>query len=92
MFNPNKIQEINYKFGCHIANPIGDVNLYHFNDLKMLHYKYLGLSDFIPKQKLRGSRLSEFNKKYGLGMYYLYDEDKHKEEYKIFIEKRKKVL
>ncbi len=28
--------------------------------LKMLHYKYLGLSDFIPKQKLRGERLSQF--------------------------------
>ena len=92
MFNPNKIQEINYMFGCHQANPKGIVNLYQFNDLKMLHYKYLGLKDFIPKQKLRGDRLSEFNKQRGLGMYYLYDENKHKEEYKTFIEKRKKVL
>lgn len=92
LFNPNKIKEINYMFGCHQANPTGDVKIYNFNDLKMLHYKYLGLSDFIPKQILRGERLSEFNKTRGLGMYYLYDENTHKEEYKTFIEKRKKVL
>jgi hypothetical protein len=92
LFNPNKIQEINYMFGCHQANPVGDVSLYSFNDLKMLHYKYLGLKDFIPKQKLRGNRLSDFNKQYGLGMYYLYEDTKHKEEYKTFIERRKKVL
>lgn len=92
LFDPNKIIEINYMFGCHQANPVGNVVFYNFNDLKMLHYKYLGLSDFIPKQRLRGERLSEFNKKYNLGMYYLYDENKHKEEYKIFIERRKKVL
>jgi hypothetical protein len=58
----------------------------------MLHYKYLGLNDFIPKQKIRGERLSEFNKRYGLGMYYLYDGSKHKEEYKLFIKKRKKII
>jgi hypothetical protein len=92
LFNPNKIKEINYLFGCHAANPIGEIALYNFNDLKMLHYKYLGLNDFIPKQKLRGDRLSEFNKQRGLGLYYLNDGDKHKQEYKTFIEKRKKVL
>lgn len=92
LFDPNKIQEINYMFGCHQANPIGEIKMYNFNDLKMLHYKYLGLDDFIPKQKLRGERLSSFNKQYGLGMYYLYEDTKHKEEYKTFIERRKKVL
>ena len=92
IFDCNKIKEINYKFGCHQANPIGDIKMYNGSDLKMLHYKYLGLNDFIPKQRLRGERLSSFNKFYGLGSYYLYTADKHKEEYKTFIEKRKKVL
>ena len=62
------------------------------NRYKMLHYKYLGLKDFIPKQKLRGERLSNFNKERGLGSYYLYDGEKHKEEYKTFLQKRKKVI
>lgn len=92
LFNCNKIDEINYSFGCHHANPTGEIFYHTGSDLKMLHYKYLGLSDFIPKQKLRGDRLSEFNKQRGLGMYYLFSEDKHKEEYKTFIQKRINVL
>lgn len=92
LFDCNKIFEINYLFGCHQANPIGDIKIYNSPDLKMLHYKYLGLNDFIPKQRARGQRLSDFNKRNGLGMYYLYDEKKHKEEYKTFIEKRTKVI
>lgn len=92
MFNPNKISDINYSFGCHIANPTGDVKYCVDNNLKMLHYKYLGLSDFLKKQKIRKERLSEFNKQHNLGMYYLYSEEKHTEEYKSFIVKRKKIL
>jgi hypothetical protein len=92
LFDCNKVKEINYMHGCHIANPIGDIKMYRGSDLKMLHFKYLGLDDFIPKQKLRGDRLSEFNKTRGLGMYYLYSEEKHREEYKTFINRRKKVL
>jgi len=93
MFNPNSVIEMNYAPGCHIANPIGDnIKYYNGDELKMLHYKYLGLKDFIPKQRLRGERLSKFNKFYQLGMYYLYTEEKHTEEYKTFIKNRKKIL
>jgi hypothetical protein len=92
LFDCNKIIEINYSFGCHIANPVGNIKYSNDKDLKMLHYKYLGLKDFIPKQKLRGERLSSFNKERGLGSYYLYDAKKHIDEYKTFIEKRKKVI
>lgn len=92
LFDCNKITQINYSFGCHFANPVGQVVLSTNKDLKMLHYKYLGLVDFIPKQKLRGDRLSHFNKVNGLGSYYLYDSQQHKDEYKTFIQKRKKIL
>lgn len=92
LFDCNKLAQINYTFGCHAANPVGHIVLSNDKNLKMLHYKYLGLADFIPKQKLRGDRLSQFNKTNNLGTYYLYDGQKHKDEYKTFIEKRKKVL
>ena len=92
LFDCNKIKEINYSFGCHQANPVGEVVMCSDPKLKMLHYKYLGLYDFIPKQKLRGDRLSQFNRNYGLGSYYLFTAEKHKEEYKTFIEKRKQVI
>jgi len=51
-FDPNKVQEINYYIGCHDARPVGNIKLYNSSELKMLHYKYLGLNDFIPKQLL----------------------------------------
>ena len=92
LFDCNKITNINYSFGCHVANPVGQIVLSNDTNLKMLHYKYLGLADFIPKQKLRGDRLSQFNKINNLGSYYLYEAEKHKEEYKTFIQRRKKVL
>ncbi len=92
LFDPNEIDEINYGWCCHHANPVGNVKLYTDSDLKLLHYKYLGLADFIPKQLKRGERLSDFNKQNGLGLYYMYDENTHKDEYKTFIQKRLPVL
>lgn len=92
IFDPN-LDEINYSPGCHTASPQGVVKFYTSpGDLKMLHYKYLGLQDFIPKHLMRGKRLSAFNKSYNMGMYYLYDEDTHRKEYASFITRREKVL
>lgn len=92
IFDP-QLEEINYNPGCHTASPRGNVKAYISNgDLKMLHYKYLGLQDFIPKHLMRGKRLSSFNKSYNMGMYYLYDENTHRKEYSNFITKREKVL
>lgn len=92
IFDPN-LEEINYSPGCHAASPLGNVKLYNSEgDLKMLHYKYLGLQDFIPKHLMRGKRLSSFNKKYNMGMYYLYDEETHRREYSSFINKRSLVI
>jgi hypothetical protein len=92
LFDCNQIDEINYSFGCHVASPTGNVRVLNSPDLKMLHYKYLGLDNFLMKQVRSGKRLSEFNKQRGLGMYYLYDESKHQAEYKTFIEKRVEAL
>lgn len=90
MFSP-ELEEINYHPGCHVASPIGNIKIDYWNT-KLLHYKYLGLKDFIPKQKSRGERLSEYNKKNGFGLYYLFDEQKHKDEYATFINRREVVL
>lgn len=92
IFSP-LLQEINYTPGCHMANPVGQVKPYiSEGQLKMLHYKYLGLDDFIPKQAERGKRLSAFNKAHNMGMYYLYDAETHRKEYSDFILRRVRVL
>jgi len=92
MFDCNKIKEINYSFGCHSANPIGEIKLMDNTDLKMLHYKFLGIENHLYKHSLRRERLSDFNKKYGLGSYYLYTDEENIQDYKNYIEKRKLVL
>jgi hypothetical protein len=91
-FNPNAISEINYLPGCHSAKPIGNVRVCRDSNLKMLHFKYLGFEDFLSKQLIRGSRLSEFNRVNGLGLYYLYSPEKHKSEYLEFLERRRPIF
>jgi len=92
MFDCNKIDEINYGFGCHNANPTGDVRLSTDTSLKMLHYKFLGLDDYIYKNKIRAERLSGFNKQNGFGLYYLFSVDEIITDYKLYVSKRLKVL
>ena len=92
MFNCNKIKEINYNIGCHFANPIGDVKYSINNGLKMLHYKFLGVDDHIKRNSIRRERLSDFNKKYGFGSYYLYSDNEVVEDYKNYYIRRTKVI
>ena len=92
MFNCNKIKEINYSLGAHLANPIGDVKTYNGEDLKMLHYKYIGLENHLKRCKSRGSRLSDFNLKYGVGKFYLFDDETNILDYRNLLNKREKII
>lgn len=92
MFDCNAISNINYNFGCHTANPIGKIVLSNDTNLKMLHYKFLGLKDHMLKQKIRGERLSQFNKERGLGLYYLMSEEEQKKDYNGYLNNRVKIL
>ena len=92
MFDCNKIININYGYGCHGANPLGNVVLSTDTSLKMLHYKFLGLKDYLEKNKIRAERLSDFNKKHNFGTYYLYSPEEHVIDYKSYVSRRTKVL
>ena len=92
MFNCNKIKDINYSFGCHMANPVGEVKLLEDSNLKMCHFKFLGVNNHLYRNNIRRQRLSEFNKQYGLGTYYLYSDQEVREDYKKHFDKRTKVL
>ena len=92
MFDCNKLFEINYGFGCHTAQPKGEVIVSTDSSLKMLHFKFLGLEDHKYKQKIRGNRLSEFNKNNGLGLYYLFNEQEQINDYMNYLNKSVKIL
>jgi hypothetical protein len=92
IFNCKKIKEINYSFGCHFANPQGDVKVYQNSNFKMLHYKFLGIENYVYRNSLRRERLSDFNKKNGLGVYYLYSDDENIKDYEDHFNKRVNVI
>ena len=69
-FNPKAIKEIGYVYGCHEAEPTGDVK---FSTLitPLLHYKHVGGAERIAnRHALYASRLSAINKKWKLGYQY----------------------
>lgn len=70
IFNPKAIKEINYVYGCHEANPVGDVR-YSEEILTLFHYKHVGGAERIAdRHALYASRLSDWNKRYKCGYQY----------------------
>lgn len=70
IFNPQEINEINYVYGCHEANPVGNV-VYSEKVLDLFHYKHVGGAERIAdRHALYNSRRSDFNKKWRLGFQY----------------------
>ena len=80
-FDPKRIKEINYVYGCHVANPKGDITLSE-GKMMLLHYRSIGGPDrLIQRQRLYAERLSAINKKWGLGHHYLQAEDQKRREW-----------
>ncbi len=75
IFNPNKIEEINFSAGAHSCNPTGEVNLYESSgNLKLLHYKVLSLDYLLTRSRQCKERLSDINKQNNWGKHYTVDE------------------
>lgn len=74
VFSPN-ISSINYVYGCHVADPVGNVE-YCEEKLVLFHYRNIGGADrLVERHKLYRNRLSEFNKKWELGVHYTHQDD-----------------
>lgn len=67
LFNPSK--EVTYGFGAHTSSCIDCIKTVN-PELKLLHYKFLGLDYILNRYRTLNSRLSEFNKKTGFGSHY----------------------
>ena len=64
---------------------------WYSNQLKYMN-KFLGIKNHILRNSIRRERLSEFNKKYGLGSYYLYTDEQVIDDYRSHLMKQTKVL
>lgn len=77
-FDLKRLESINYLAGCHIATPLEfsgqPAAVYKSPELKLLHYRYLGLQDVLKKRKVANERLSERNKQNGYGIHNLQPE------------------
>ena len=66
--------DINYEPGCHECSPQGEVRRSETAEIKLLHYKYLGLDYTLKLFPWRyRQRLSEENIKQGWGFQYRWD-------------------
>ncbi|MDB5336423.1 MAG: glycosyl transferase family 2, partial [Planctomycetaceae bacterium] len=70
LFNPDAVEEINYRPGCHIANPTGNIVCNPNHELKLLHFKYLGADYVITRYAALGVKLKSIDKANGYGKQY----------------------
>jgi glycosyltransferase involved in cell wall biosynthesis len=83
VFNPNAIDEINYTPGRHLASPTGRVIFPHKRDVKLLHYKQLGLDYLLLRSKEMQSRTTKFDRDRGWASHY----DRSAEDIRTHFEK-----
>lgn len=84
LFDPHAIVEMNYKPGAHECHPWGRVKWYRDEDVKLLHYKNIGLEQLIERNRLYASRLSKENIENNYGAEYLKNEQLIIREFKDY--------
>lgn len=81
LFDPDKINNINYSVGSHYCNPEGDVKYYNGN-IYMLHInKHLSFEYLLKKYEELKNRQSETNKRNHLCIHYAFSKEKLKQDY-----------
>ncbi|SDY03461.1 glycosyltransferase family 2 protein [Nitrosomonas sp. Nm58] len=81
IFNPDAIEETNFIPGRHRANPTGRVVLPEKRDLKLLHYKYLGLDYLVTRYAELRTGLSQVDIEKKWGHQYLLDKERIEKEF-----------
>jgi glycosyltransferase involved in cell wall biosynthesis len=98
-FRPHKIVDMNYGPGSHLASPVGHAELQIYrasdrpDDLKLLHYKNMGLAYRLRRHQALSSRLAgEEFEKYRFGFHYAFDDQAQQEEFKALKDGARRVI
>lgn len=91
VISPKDIEETNYGVGGHHANMVGKINELCDPNLKLLHYRCLGIDYLINKNKMRASRLTPDALNRG-SWHYLKSEDELTNMFKEFLMEAKNVV
>ena len=93
LFDPNRIDEMNFTPGAHWACPEGDVRVYQEDPgLKLLHFRYLGLDYILRKNRSRLARVSKVNKEHNWSIHYAEEEEKVRQRFDEMVSSRKLVI
>lgn len=87
LFDPKKITDMMYQYGCHKCNPCGEVNYYPVG-FSLYHYRAIGGPDrMVKRHALYRSRMSDLNKSLNLGSHYNYPDERRIREWHEYYEK-----
>ncbi len=84
IFDPVKVQEVNYAVGRHSATPEGNIQYPERDELLNLHYKYLSLDQTFQRHRELGNKLRGFDKKKNWGHKYSWEKDKFAADWNRF--------
>lgn len=90
-FDPKRIEEMNFVWGAHSCNPVGDVE---YNTMKayLMHFRCLGgVQRMIDRHKAYAERMSEFNRARGLGFHYFRSDKEIRDEWQRNIARSSKA-
>jgi hypothetical protein len=92
IFDPTRIDEINFAPGRHSATPAGACVRLKTAEVKLLHYKYIGLDYVLTRQAELRSVFPEGDLARGWGYQYQWSRERTTEEYQRHIAQARRVI
>lgn len=86
-FRPCAIRKIRYALGRHTANPAGHLAYPPLQELRLLHYKYLGEAYLLERSAELAARTPESDRKKGLGSEYFRSRERMIERHRSLMRK-----
>jgi hypothetical protein len=92
VFDPNAIEEINYTPGRHVAAPAGRVIFPPKREVKLLHYKQLGLDYLLWRSNELRGRKTEYDRERGWGIHDYGSADEIERDFKTVLGDAQDIL
>jgi hypothetical protein len=85
VFDPNAIEEINYTPGMHVAAPTGRVIFSRKREVKLLHYKQLGLDYVLWRSNELQRRQTDYDRERGWSLHNYRSADEIERDFKTLL-------
>jgi len=92
LFDPKQILNMSFGLGSHNCLPEGYVRVYRDENLKLLHYKALGIDYSLERKQLFRKRVPKKNLKMGISKHYFADDNEFVKAVNNSIKKAKTVI